>query len=338
MANKKILILKNDRGGDLLNSIKCISSILHKNNKITIYLSQFNYGFAFLFKNALVKKINYDLNLINKIYFLYLILRNNYDEVYILTPKNFYYFLPFIFRKIKFFAITVDGVKRCRPSLFLRKFLYKFVTIDRKNVNIKSSSVLQLELITNYSLLDLDCKNLNTPQLENYIKDNIPKGFIFIQYKENFFNKINLISDNYDLLLNQINKKFKYIIFFSDIEITASNNLFLKKYNFIDCEKKIVNFKIKDPNIIYLHNINSENLFSIIEKSKKVLCPHGLLTHLCKFYKKESLNIFNFAIKNKADVIHQKIAFSEWYKNMNIKFLFLNKNIKKSIKKILKNI
>ena len=74
---KNILILKNDKGGDLLNSIKCISSILNKNNKVTIYLSQFNYGFAFLFKNALVKKINYDLNLVNKLYFLYQILRNN---------------------------------------------------------------------------------------------------------------------------------------------------------------------------------------------------------------------------------------------------------------------
>ncbi len=335
---KNILILKNDKGGDLLNSIKCISSILNKNNKVTIYLSQFNYGFAFLFKNALVKKINYDLNLVNKLYFLYLILRNNYDEVYILTPKNFYYFLSFIFRKIKFFGITINGVRSYRPSLFLRKFLYKFVTIDRKNINIKSSSELQLELITNENLLDLDCKNLNVPQLENYIKENIPTEFIFIQYKENFYNKINLKENNFDLLLNQINVKYKYIIFFSDIENTSSNNFFLKKYNFIDCERKIVNFQNKDPNIIYLHNINSENLFSIIENSKLVICPHGLLTHICKFYKKKSINIFNFTIKNKADVIHQKIAFSEWYKNMSIKFLFLNSDTKKTINKIIKNL
>ena len=91
-------------------------------------------------------------------------------------------------------------------------------------------------------------------------------------------------------------------------------------------------------NIIYLHNINTENLFSIIEKSKIVLCPHGLLTHMCKFYKKESINIFNFTIKNKADVIHLKIAFSEWYKNMSIKFLFLNTDTKKTINKIIKNL
>jgi len=100
MTNKKILILKNDRGGDLLNSISCISSLLHSNNKVTIYLSQFNFSFAFLNKNALVKKINYNLNLLNKVSFLYQIIKNNYDEVYILTPKNFYYFLSFIFLNI----------------------------------------------------------------------------------------------------------------------------------------------------------------------------------------------------------------------------------------------
>ena len=181
MIRKKILILKNDRGGDLLNSINCISSLLHSNNKVTIYLSQFNFSFAFLFKNTLVKKINYNLNLLNKVSFLYQIIKNNYDEVYILTPKNFYYFLSFIFFKIKFFAITVDGVKRYRPSLFLRKFLYKFVTINRKQINLKSSSDSQLDLIADHNLLDLKCKNLKIPHLENYIRNNIPKEYIFIQ-------------------------------------------------------------------------------------------------------------------------------------------------------------
>ena len=337
MKPEKILILKNDRGGDLFISLKTISSLL-KNNDVTIYLSNLNIGFKFLFKKAkiLEKKVKY--NFIDKIKLIIDIYKNNYNSVYILTPKNFYFFLPFFFSKIKFFGITVNGVRSYRPSLFLRKFLYKFVTIDRKNINIKSSSELQLELIANENILDLYCKNLNTPQLENYIKENIPTEFIFIQYKENFYNKINLKGNNFDLLLNQINMKFKYIIFFSDIENTSSNNFFLKKYNFIDCERKIVNFQNKDPNIIYLHNINSENLFSIIENSKIVLCPHGLLTHMCKFYKKESINIFNFTIKNKADVIHQKIAFSEWYKNMSIKFLFLNSDTKKTINKIIKNL
>ena len=59
---------------------------------------------------------------------------------------------------------------------------------------------------------------------------------------------------------------------------------------------------------------------------------------MCKFYKKKSLNLFNFKIKNKKDFIHQKIAFSEWYKNMNIKFVFLNDDVDRSLKKIRNNV
>ena len=96
--------------------------------------------------------------------------------------------------------------------------------------------------------------------------------------------------------------------------------------------------KIKNHNIIYLHNINSKNLFSIIEYSKVALCPHGLMTHLCRFHKKKSLNLFNFIINNKDDVTHQKISFSEWYKDKKIKFIFLNTDMQKTLRKIMKNI
>ena len=50
-SNKKILILKNDRTGDLLVSLKCINKILNKhiNDDITIYLSKINYKFGFFF-------------------------------------------------------------------------------------------------------------------------------------------------------------------------------------------------------------------------------------------------------------------------------------------------
>ena len=338
MTNKKILILKNDRGGDLLNSIKCISSILHKNNKVTICLSQFNYGFAFLFKNALIKKINYDLNIINKIQIFFLLLKNKYDEIYILTPKNYYYFLSIFFKKIKFYAITVNGIKRNRPNNFVRKFLHKFVSINRKSINFKSSSELQLELINDNNIIDHSFKNIQRPKLNNFIKENLPKDFLFIQYKDNFYNKINLANKNFDLLLNEINKKVKFIVFSSDIEENMSNNFFYDNYTVIDCEKKTINLKKSKPHIIYLHKINTENLFAIINVANNIISPHGLVTHMCQFYKKKSLNLFNYVIDGKKIFFEQKIAFSEWYKNMNIMFLFLDNNIYRSIKKITKNI
>ena len=54
MTNKKVLILKNDRAGDLFTSLTLISSLISHYQNITIYLSEFNEGFSFL---QLVKTI-----------------------------------------------------------------------------------------------------------------------------------------------------------------------------------------------------------------------------------------------------------------------------------------
>ena len=51
MFKKKVIILKNDRTGDLFVSLKAINSILNKhyNDEIHIFLSNINKKFAFLF-------------------------------------------------------------------------------------------------------------------------------------------------------------------------------------------------------------------------------------------------------------------------------------------------
>ena len=335
---KNILIFKNDRGGDLLNSISCVSSLLINENNVTIYLSQYNYGFGFLFDKAIIKKIDYNLGLLDKIKIFYFILRGNFDEIYILTPKNFYYYLALFFRKIKFYAITVDGKKRNRPFKSLRSLLYKYITISRKKINCKSSAELQQSLIKDDYKIDFNLTNIKKPKLSNFISDNIPSDFLFIQYKENFFNKINLSGKNFSLLLEELIKTNNNIVFSSDIETNLSNTFFYKNYNIIDCKDKINNLVNNKKNIIYLHCVHSEDLFAIINKANKIISPHGLITHMCKFYRKKSLNLFNFTIENRKDLMHQKIAFSEWYKNMNIKFVFLNKDINRSFKKIINNL
>ena len=66
-SDKKIVVLKNDRGGDLFISLKVISSLKNEYKDITIFLSELNFGFKFLFSNFKIKKINYNLSIINKI-------------------------------------------------------------------------------------------------------------------------------------------------------------------------------------------------------------------------------------------------------------------------------
>jgi len=91
MSNDKILILKNDRAGDLFTSLLLISSLISSFNNITIFLSEFNIGFSFLFKKLNIKKINFNLSIFDKLFVIFNIYKNNYNKIYILSPKYFYF-------------------------------------------------------------------------------------------------------------------------------------------------------------------------------------------------------------------------------------------------------
>ena len=51
---------------------------------------------------------------------------------------NFYYYLPLIFRNIRFYAIKI--LKKFQ--MIFKKYLYKFVQIDRFNIKKRQSSYL----------------------------------------------------------------------------------------------------------------------------------------------------------------------------------------------------
>ena len=137
--NNKVLILKNDRTGDLFVSLNAINKIIdkHYNEDINIFLSDINHKFSFLFPMVKKKIFSMNLSIIEKVrIFIYLIFNN---------VKNVY--LPFFFRKIKFYGITIKST-RSRPGSFLSKYLYKSVVLDRLNIKKrKSSYVIQENLI-----------------------------------------------------------------------------------------------------------------------------------------------------------------------------------------------
>ena len=66
--SEKVLILKNDRTGDLFVSLRAINKILnkHQNENIEIFLSKVNYKFKFLFPKIKKKVVSENLNLIDK--------------------------------------------------------------------------------------------------------------------------------------------------------------------------------------------------------------------------------------------------------------------------------
>ena len=68
--DEKIIVFKNDAVGDLTQSLEAINNItsFHKDKVIEIYLSQRSEKFNFLInsKNVKFKKLNYNLNIIDK--------------------------------------------------------------------------------------------------------------------------------------------------------------------------------------------------------------------------------------------------------------------------------
>ena len=98
---KKIVIFKNDSIGDLVHSVPAINDIIkqHQNHELIIFLSNISKDFYFLFQktNTRLKILNYNLNLIQKIKIFIYLLINNVDKVYILAPKNFYFYLPTVY-------------------------------------------------------------------------------------------------------------------------------------------------------------------------------------------------------------------------------------------------
>ena len=116
------------------------------------------------------------LSIVDKLRIFHYFMFNKIDYVYILTPKLFYYYLAFMFRKTKFYAITIKA-KRNRPPEFLLKYLYKFSVIDRSKLTKRNSSYqIQYKLIDNNSVA-----SENLIKKESSLNHNLqyPDDFIF---------------------------------------------------------------------------------------------------------------------------------------------------------------
>lgn len=329
--NKKVLILKNDRTGDLFVSLKAINRIInkHNNQQIYIFLSNINHKFSFLFPILKKRIISMKLNLIDKIKIFNYLLFNKIDTIYILTPKNFYYYLPFIFRNIKFYAITIKA-KKNRPSKFFLKYLYKYVEIDRLKIKKRKSSYDIQE-----SLIEF-INNNNNLSSQSKLTHNFkyPKEFVIFHYKMNLFqNLLKWDIDKASDLIEFLNKKYKYVLFSSEINNDLISNYFSKKFNQFDFPNN-KEIKINDKNIFFLKDVDGYNLFDVVKKSSKVISPEGIMTHIGYFLKKPVLALMHFNLNDRQDFINQIISCKEWFPPNNYQYIVLKKNFSKSIKKL----
>ena len=333
--NKKVLILKNDRTGDLFVSLKAINRIInkHQNQQIYIFLSNINHKFSFLFPILKKKIISMKLNFIDKIKVFNYLLLNKIDTIYILTPKNFYYYLPFFFRKIKFYGITIKS-SRNRPNNFFLKYLFKYVVLDRVKIKKRASSYIIQENLIEYT------SEINNLSQKSNISHNLkyPKKYIYFHYKHAFFNKLlKWELDTISKFLNFLSDKYENILFSSELFNKKINDYFLDNYNNYDFENNKINL-INKKNIFFLKDIDGYNLFDAVNKSSKIISPEGIITHMGYFLNKSILALMHFNLKNRKDFISQIISCKEWFPPDNYDYTVLKKDFKKSLEKLNKRI
>ena len=334
---KKIIIFKNDAVGDLVQSLQSINNITKKNSEdeIIIYLSERSKNFSFLIekKNINVKILNYNLSLSEKIQIFKFLLINDIDEIYILTPKKFYFYLPLFFRKIRFYGLCINSTNNYkRPANFLRKFLYKFVINDRGTVNKRKSTMdLQNEL-TNDNQYNQKYK-INTSLAIKYHDTLNIKNYIYFHLKLSNFKKLGWGYKELKIILNEFLKYTEKVIFTRDLESNNDFKSYQNDFNIIDFlngEKKNNHSKI------YLYdNISGIDLFNVINRANKVVAFHGMMTNLASINKNHVLDLFLCEIKSINDYRRYKNAFYEFkpvYKNYD--FIIPSKDLNKTIRKM----
>jgi len=336
---KHIIILKNDAVGDFAQSHQAINNIIqnNKNHKIILYLSDRSKKFSFLVNNNNVKfkKFNYDLTLLEKIKLFLFILNNEISKIYILTPKSFYFLLPVIFKKIKFYGLCINGPNNYkRPEEFLRKYLFKYVVNDRAAVFKRKSTVqIQYELTRDIDQLNNGTKFDISTEMSDILKKYLPKDYIYFHIKKATIDKLGWGINDLNYLFNELLKHYEFVIFTKDIERDLSSNIFKSKFNVLDFSTK--EFAKKDNNIIFFDNIEGKDLFNTIVHSSKILAFHGMMTNLGSLKKKSITDLWHCNINNWEDYRNYRNAFYEFkpvYSDYS--FIIPKKDIKKTFAKI----
>ena len=342
------IILKNDAVGDLVHSLSAINNITSssKNKKITIFLSKLNKNFDFLVKkdNVEIKILNYHLKIIEKIKIIYFLSISKIDKVYILSPKSFYFFLPLIFWRIKFYAVCVNNINNYRrPNTLLRRLLYKYRINDREKIfKRESSRKLQEALTSENNINNNFILNINVKK-SNDLAKYLPDKYIYFHYKKKICDELGWGLPELQNLFNEFNNYYKNIVFTRDVDTWDLNRgekinqntkiSFENIFNVYDFRlKKLTN---NNSNILLLDNIVGKDLFAVIKNSDKIVSFHGMMGLLGNIMNKKVLDLWYTKINSWNDYRKYRNAFYEFKpKNNNYDFTIPKKNIFKTISKI----
>ena len=335
MKKEKIIIFKNDAIGDLIHSREAIHniSVSNPNKQIILFLSinSKNFNFLFNYKNIIIKTIRNNLTIFEKFFLFIYIIKNRINEIFILTPKNFFFLLPIIFKKIKFYAICVDDLNNYkRPSNYLRKNLYKIVINDRSAIYKRPSiESLQNKLIGDYYVKKYE---LNF----SYVKKNdliYQKDYIYFHLKQRRFERLKWGFNELEKILNYFLKFNNKVIITRDIEVDQRSFQIKDKFKYYDFKTdKFIN---NNSNIILLDNIEGADLYNVIRNASKIIAFHGMITSFAWIEKKKVLDLYDVEINNRDDYRKYRNSFYEFKPSYNnYDFIIPKKDINKTLNKM----
>ena len=193
--------------------------------------------------------------------------KSNISKVYILTPKVFYFWLPLIFKKIKFYGLCVNGINNYkRPKEFLRQYLFKYV-VNNRSVIFKRDSTekLQYELTKNINQLNLESKiNINI-EVSDVLKKYLPKDYCYFHLKKQRLDALGWGILEIKLLLDEFLKYLPNVVITSDIEVNENSKILKEHFNSFDFKSNI--YLNKNKNVIFFDNIDGKDIYNVIKLS-----------------------------------------------------------------------
>ena len=299
----KIALIRDDGIGDLIISTPIIENIKNFKpiSKIHIYCSNRNVEYSQILKeNKIINDyflIPKSLNLIQKIFLIIKIRKHRYDNIFVLSPRNINYlyskFSGAITSGIVIINTGKNGVDRYRPAKLLINYLLNFnEIIDCRNDFSNSKDVHYSDHYV--SLLKKTFPTIKSPTI-SYFKPKIKSSIHTTLRKNNIFdyiifhldekwNRTNWKHEELNELLNAIEHNTSKNIIITEGMFKTYFNEYINIFKFNKINDSVL-YKSTNLKMLFLiKDINSNDLFSLISKSKLVIQKHGGLVHMASSF------------------------------------------------------
>ena len=342
----KIALIRDDGIGDLIISTPIIENIKNFKpiSKIHIYCSNRNVEYSQILKeNKIINDyflIPKSLNLIQKIFLIIKIRKHRYDNIFVLSPRNINYlyskFSGAITSGIVIINTGKNGVDRYRPAKLLINYLLNFnEIIDCRNDFSNSKDVHYSDHYV--SLLKKTFPTIKSPTI-SYFKPKIKSSIHTTLRKNNIFdyiifhldekwNRTNWKHEELNELLNAIEHNTSKNIIITEGMFKTYFNEYINIFKFNKINDSVL-YKSTNLKMLFLiKDINSNDLFSLISKSKLVIQKHGGLVHMASSFNIPVIDIIYPGTEN---------FLKKWQPKSDKYIQITNNNYSDTSKRILK--